>query len=102
MYPDSVAGNRYTRTGPQEFVKIAARTRVRDEDDLMLYYRRFSQISNPLLAQQLSDEERNANVFNGLHSKDRDILYDRLFTMNPKRLIKRPTSMTVPLALNSK
>ncbi len=90
LYPDTMAGNRYTRTGLQEFVKISARTRIQDEDDLILYHRRFLQISNPLrLAQQLSDEERNAEFFNGFHPKDRDIIYDRLFTLNPRRATNR-------------
>ena len=85
IYPDTTAGNRYTKTGLQEFVKISARTRIQDEDDLILYHRRFLQISNPLrLSQSLSDEEQNAEFFNGFHPKDRDILYDRLYTLNPK------------------
>jgi hypothetical protein len=34
--------NGYTRTGLQEFVKVSAWTRIQDEDDLILYHRRFS------------------------------------------------------------
>ena len=90
IYPDTASGNRYTRTGLQEFVKISARTRIQDEDDLSLYHKRFLQISNPLrLTQKLSDEERNAEFFNGFHPKDRDIIYDRLFTLNPRRSTNR-------------
>ena len=57
LYPDTTAGSCYTRVGLQEFVQISAQTRIRDEDDLMLYYRHFLQISNPLcLSHQLSEE----------------------------------------------
>lgn len=42
LYPDTTARNRYTRTGLQEFVKVSAWTRIQDEDDLILYHRRFS------------------------------------------------------------
>src|SRR5229473_3995019 len=90
LYPDTTAGSRYTRVGLQEFVRISAQTRIQDEDDLMLYYRRFLQISNPLrLSHQLSEEQRNEEFFNGFHRKDRDVIYDRLFTINLRRPVNR-------------
>jgi len=88
LYPDTMAGNHYTRTGLWDFVQISAWTCIQDEDDLILYHRHFLQLSNPLrLTQKLSDKERNTEFFNGFHPKDRDIIYDRLFTLNPRHVI---------------
>src|SRR5260370_38473722 len=75
LYPDTAASSRYTRTGLQEFVKISAQMRIRDENELLLYYRHFLQISNPLrLSNQLSDEVRNADVFKSFHPRYGDII----------------------------
>src|SRR5258707_8202754 len=94
LYPDKAASSCYTRTGLQEFVKISAQTCIRDEDELLLYYRHFLQISNPLcLSHQLSDEVRNAEFFNGFHPKDWDILYDRLFAIDPRRPLNQTPSV---------
>ena len=74
LYPDSAAGNRYTKSGLQDFVNLSGKTRIMDEDDLTLYYRRFLQLSNPLrAAQKLSDDERNTEFFYGFHPDDRSI-----------------------------
>ena len=90
LYLDTTPSSRYTRVGLQEFVQISAQTRIQDKDDLMLYYRHFLQISNPLhLSHQLSEEQRNEEFFNGFHRKDRDIIYDRLFTINPRCPVNR-------------
>ncbi|SRR6266478_1226821 len=94
LYPDTAASNRYTRTSLQEFVRISARTRTQDEDDPMLYYKRFLQISNPLrLANQHSEEERNTESFNGFHPRDRDVIYYRVFAINPKRPLNRTPAL---------
>src|SRR5216684_3818885 len=94
LYPDTAASSRYTRNGLQEFVRISAQTRIRDENELLLYYRRFLQISNPLrLSNQLSDEVRNAEFFNGFHPRDRDIIYDRLFAIDPRRPLNQTPSI---------
>ena len=78
----------------QEFVRISAQTRIQDENELLLYYRRFLQISNPLrLSNQLSDEVWNAEFFNGFHPKDRDIVYDRLFAIDPRRPLNQTPSV---------
>jgi hypothetical protein len=67
LYPDSAAGNRYTKSGLQDFVNLSSKTRIMDEDDLTLYYRRFLQLSNPLrAAQKLSDDEHNTEFVTGL------------------------------------
>ena len=63
---------------------------IQDEGNLILYHRHFLQISNPLrLFQQLSDKAWNAKFFNGFHPKDYDIIYNRLFTLNPGCVINR-------------
>ncbi len=72
LYPNMVASNRYTGAGLQEFIRISAQMCIQDEDNLMLYYRCFLQISSPL---QLSDEEWNAKFINGFHPRGRDVIY---------------------------
>jgi hypothetical protein len=94
LYPDTTAGNRYTKTGLQDFVNLSGKTRIMDEDDLTLYYRRFLQLSNPLRASlKLSDDERNTEFFYGFHPDDRSILENRLFAMNPTRPIDKAPAM---------
>jgi hypothetical protein len=59
----------------EDFVDISTMSPVKNEEDVMLYFRRFLQISNPLYnSEQLPDEQRNAEFFEGCHIKDRDIL----------------------------
>ncbi len=73
LYPNMVASNCYTGAGLQEFIRISAQMCIQDEDNLMLYYRCFLQISSPL---QLSDEEWNAKFINGFHPRGHDVIYE--------------------------
>lgn len=84
LYPDTSADTRYTKRALQDFVDISAKTRMRDEDDVMTYYRHFLTLSNPLLnKQRITDNERNVEFFQGFHPDDRKLLTLRLFAMKP-------------------
>ena len=75
----------------RQYLSPNAHTRCRRSHSTV-YHTHFLQISNPSglrPSQQLSDEERNAEFFNGFHPRDRDIIYDKLFILNPRRPIRR-------------
>jgi hypothetical protein len=91
LYPDTAAATRYTRQGLMDFVDMAARSRMNDEDDVMQYYRRFLTIGNPLrLANQISEEDYSAEFFRGFHPDDREVLASRLFSMKPHHPPQKP------------
>ncbi|KAI9446942.1 hypothetical protein BJY52DRAFT_1127816, partial [Lactarius psammicola] len=48
LYPNLDAETRYSRQGLLDLVNLSARSRMRDEKDVLDYYRRFLAISNPL------------------------------------------------------
>jgi hypothetical protein len=80
------ATTRYTKLDLEDFVDISAMSRVKDEGDVMLYYRRFLQMSTPLYnSKQLTDYERNAEFFEGFHIEARDILarHVHLYILKP-------------------
>jgi hypothetical protein len=71
--PSRLPWGAYTPTQPPsratlgkawDLVDMSARSRMRDEDDVMQYYRRFLTIGNPLhLAKHISDEDYSAEFF---------------------------------------
>ncbi|KAH9042193.1 hypothetical protein EDB85DRAFT_2139539 [Lactarius pseudohatsudake] len=91
LYPDTSA-KRYTKRALQEFVDNYAKTqRMRDEDDVMSYYRDFLALSKPLSnKQRISDEERSFEFFQGFHPDDRRLLAFRLLAMKPDHPIGVP------------
>ncbi|KAH9080608.1 hypothetical protein EDB83DRAFT_998541 [Lactarius deliciosus] len=92
LYPDTSATKRYTKRALQEFVDDYAKTRrMRDEDDVMDYYRDFLALSNPLYNnQRISDEERSFEFFQGFHPDDRRPLAFRLLVIKPDHPIGVP------------
>jgi hypothetical protein len=68
----------------EDFVDISAMSRMKNEGDVMLYYRRFLQMSTPLYnSKELTDDQRNTEFFEGFHIKDRGIIAHRLYLMKP-------------------
>jgi len=91
IYPDTSASTRFTKKALWELVDSWARTPMRDEEDVLQYYRRFLEYSNPLCAARtLSDKDRNAEFFQGFHPEDREILNDRLHAMKPNHPEDKP------------
>ncbi|KAF8272184.1 hypothetical protein EI94DRAFT_1697553 [Lactarius quietus] len=79
LYPDTSAATRYTLRTLQDFVDISARTRMRDEDDVMIYYRRFLTLSNPLVnSREITAKGRSDEFLLGFHPNDREPLKFRL------------------------
>ncbi|KAI9465561.1 hypothetical protein BJY52DRAFT_1113548, partial [Lactarius psammicola] len=98
LYPDTSA-TRYTNRALQDFVNISARNRIRDEEDVMTYYRGFLTLSNPLInKQRISDSERNLEFLRGFHPKDREPLLSRLYAMKPDHPIHVPYDLKDVLA----
>jgi hypothetical protein len=84
LYRNTKATTCYTKQGLINFVDGHAQTRIRDEEDVVSYYREFLERSMPLYnSRQLSDEERNDEFCQGFHPEDREILTNRLFAKNP-------------------
>ncbi|KAH9019770.1 hypothetical protein EDB85DRAFT_1816745, partial [Lactarius pseudohatsudake] len=49
LYPDIAGRTRCTRQGLSQFVELSARSCIRDESDVLKYYRNFLTIAAPLL-----------------------------------------------------
>jgi hypothetical protein len=84
MYPDTSAAARFTKRALHSFIHDSRRCCMRNEEDVMRYYRQYLKLTNPLrAARKLSDEARNAKFFKGFHREDREILSSRIFAMRP-------------------
>src|SRR6266702_774314 len=91
LYPDIAASTRCTRQGLTEFIELSARCHVRDEGDVLSYYRNFLTIAIPLLEdRKLTDDDFNAEFFKGFHLDDQDTLTDQVFNINPRHPVNRP------------
>lgn len=84
------ATTRCTTIGLEEFVDISAMSRVKGEGDVMLYYRRFLQMSTPYNSEQLTEYQRNAEFFEGFRIEDRNILACRLYAPKPDHPLDVP------------
>ncbi len=81
------AESHYTKQALMELVDSAARTKMRDEKDIVEYYQRFLTICNPLLAANLIlDNECNAEFFKGFHPEDRMAMTNHLYPLHFGRL----------------
>ena len=84
LYPNTSASTRFTKKALHDLVDSWARTPMRDDDEVLEYYRRFLEYSNPLhTARLLTNEDRNAEFFQGFHPEDREVLNDRLHAFRP-------------------
>ncbi|KAH9012416.1 hypothetical protein EDB83DRAFT_2578643, partial [Lactarius deliciosus] len=91
LYPDIAARTRCTRQGLTQFVELSARNRIRDESDVLKYYRNFLTIAAPLLRDnKLTDDDFHAEFFKGFHADDQDILADQVFNVNPHHPANQP------------
>ena len=84
LYPDTSASTRFTKKALHDLVDSWARTPMHDDNEVLEYYRRFLEYSNPLLtARLLTNEDHNAEFFQGFHPKDREVLNNRLHAFRP-------------------
>ncbi|KAH9017144.1 hypothetical protein EDB85DRAFT_1833958, partial [Lactarius pseudohatsudake] len=94
LYPDMEAQTRYSRQGLMDLVALSARTRMREEKDVLDYYRCFLAISNPLRSAKLiSEEEHDAEFFRGFHPYDCSAIAGRLYPLHPNRPRNKPYSL---------
>ena len=91
LYPDTAAATRYTRNVLKDLVQLSSKYRMRDENDVLEYYRHFLTISNPLVAaNQITADDCSAEFFLGFHPDDRNVLESRLFSMKPNQPEHKP------------
>ena len=91
LYPDTSPSTRFTKKALHDLVDSWARTPMRDDDEVLEYYRRFLEYSNPLrTAETLTNEDRNAEFFRGFHPEDREILNNRLHAYRPNHPEDKP------------
>ena len=67
LYPDT-STTRYTIRTLQDFVDVSSNTRMRNEDDVMIYYRRFLTLSNSLIDKRITNSGRSIKFFLGFPS----------------------------------
>ena len=74
-----MAATRFTKEGHIGFVDKSCKIRMRNDKDVMQYYRDSLAISDPLrIVNQITDEDRSAEFFRGFHPDAHDVLLDRL------------------------
>ena len=83
-YPGVAVRTRSTRQVLTEFLELSAESLIRDENDIMKYYRGFLVIALPLLKDgKITNYDFNAEFFKGFHADDQDMLADQVFKINP-------------------
>jgi hypothetical protein len=91
IYPDTSASTHFSKKALWELVDSWACTPMRDEEDVLQYYRQFLEHSNPLhVAQTLSEEDHNAKFFKGFHPEDCEVINNHLHAMKPNHPEDKP------------
>ena len=82
------------------FVELSAETHIRNEKDVMKYYRNFLTLAVPLAENHvLTANDFNAEFFQGFHRDDRDIIAEEIrFNVNPRHPATEPFDMHDVLA----
>jgi hypothetical protein len=79
IYGGTAATKCHSKRKLKDFAKESAKFRMRDEDDIILYYRQFIVLSQPLLdTQRLTAGARDKIFWHGFHKKDHLELQTRL------------------------
>jgi hypothetical protein len=78
-YVDVSSRGKYNRDKLGDYTRQTCRYRMRDEEDILQYFRQFAILSKPLIeARALTESERDRAFWFGFHPQDRDILHTRL------------------------
>ena len=65
----------YSKQRLWEFIKLASKSRMADEDDVRTYYKRFLVLCKPLIQHcKITEEECNAAFWGGFHPEDRRLM----------------------------
>ena len=91
LYPDIDARTRCTRQGLTEFVELSAEYRIRNERDILKYYRNFLTIALPLVKEgKLTHDDFHAEFFKGFHTDDQNVLAVQVRFTNPHHPTNEP------------
>ncbi|KAF8264010.1 hypothetical protein EI94DRAFT_1703542 [Lactarius quietus] len=85
LYPDA-AEHTCTCQELSQFTELSAEVRIRDNKDVMKYYRDFLMIATDLVdSGDLHPNDYNTEFFRGFHREDRNIIAEEiLFNVNPR------------------
>jgi len=91
LYPNTATLSRNTKQGLQKFLNKSAKYHVRNEADIMKYYRGFFLTATPLYDQdQITLDDYNTVFFLGFHPDIRDIIAERFIQVNPHHPVHEP------------
>jgi hypothetical protein len=91
LYPDVTALSRHTKQGLDTFRELSAKSRIRDEAQVLKYYRNFLTVATPLLANhQITIGDFNAAFFKGFHPSIQGIIAERLEIVYPHHPVHEP------------
>jgi hypothetical protein len=77
--------DRFTKQRLFDYASKCSRTRIRDEEDVLIYYQNFARLSTALLNNlRLTNEDRDKAFFYGFHPEDRQLLVPRILMSNPR------------------
>jgi hypothetical protein len=84
LYDDTSALRRHSEQKLRGFARKSAESRMKDEEDVVHYYRQFIALSKPLLdSQRLTAGARDKIFWRGFHKKDRAEMNTRLIAKHP-------------------
>ncbi|KAF8256536.1 hypothetical protein EI94DRAFT_1860077, partial [Lactarius quietus] len=94
LYPDATE-RECTRQELSQFVELSAESHIRNENDVMKYYRNFLTIAVPLAENHiLTANDFNTEFFRGFHRDDQDIIAEQIrFNVNPRHPATEPFDM---------
>jgi hypothetical protein len=85
-YVDTSTHGRFSRQKLFEFVNHSTKSRMKEEDDVVQYYRQFSFLSKPLLdSSRMISGERDTMFWYGFHPEDRTAMWARLIAKHPEQ-----------------
>jgi hypothetical protein len=85
-YPDLNPRNRHSKQRLYEYIRQHSQARIRDELDVLRYYRHFNFLTKSLLdSRHLTEEERDQAFWYSFHPKDRGLMTARLVALQPQR-----------------
>jgi hypothetical protein len=91
IHPDVTASSRHTTQGLETFRKLSAKSRIRDEADVLKYYRNFLTVATPLLADdRITIHEFNTAFFKGFHRSIQVIIAERFEMVYPHHPVHEP------------
>jgi len=86
----------YSRQKLLEYIERSAQVSMKDESDVLKYYRNFNTLSKPLLDRtHMTIGEHNATFWLGFHPEDRQALHEWLIAKQPDKPSTTRTSFKV-------